>query len=440
MITPDATTAPSSKRPTRPSVASRSSSGTSRRTTQTPINRGSASGDRSIVDTSAFDSNPVQRYKTNRISVSSPVGYSGYRRTRPTGVPGAKNRYGLGLKGLVSPIPDGGVQMFQSGLGDFGPRPIGQGYHTGIDMSNPLGTPIRAVAGGIVANTNAMDSIYGNQVILDHGSDENTMYGHMAKYLVEPGERVKRGQVIGYVGSTGNSSGPHLHFETWRQGEPVNPLEYLREDNMLANMQQASVDPETRTRMENRKRAARNAMSNEVTRMEGSQEYGAAPSSNSPYLPKQQAVSAAPAVGQQQQQYGGNPQLQAFLNAIATQESGSNYDAVGVPTRSGTAYGKYQILDSNFVNPGGWDFEALDRDITLEQYLRTPQFQEKIARTKLRDYFKQFGPEGAAKAWYAGPGNADLNSNAPQYGGPSVNDYAASVLKLMMENLSERSQ
>lgn len=128
---------------------------------------------------------------------------------------------------------------------------------------------------------------------------------------------------------------------------------------------------------------------------------------------------------------GGMGRRRAFLEAISTQESGGNYDAIGVPTKYGTAYGKYQILDSNIQGSGGWDKEALGRDISVQKFHNTPRLQEKIARHKLREYFKQYGPEGAAKAWYAGPGNANTNSDAPQYGGPSINDYAASVLKHM---------
>lgn len=135
--------------------------------------------------------------------------------------------------------------------------------------------------------------------------------------------------------------------------------------------------------------------------------------------------------------YDGRPsgKLSAFLKSVASQESGGNYKAVGVPTRSGTAYGKYQILDSNFKNPGGWDKEALGRDITVQQYLNHPKWQEKIARSKLTQYYKQYGAGGAAKAWYAGPGNANTNSNSPQYGGPSINAYAAQVLSRMKNYL-----
>lgn len=123
--------------------------------------------------------------------------------------------------------------------------------------------------------------------------------------------------------------------------------------------------------------------------------------------------------------------LGSFLKAVAAQESGGNYGAVGVPTKYGTAYGKYQILDSNINGPGGWDKEVLGKNVSVQKFLNTPRLQEKIARGKLTQYYNRYGPEGAAKSWYAGEGNARTNSDSSQYGGPSINDYAAQVLEKM---------
>jgi len=118
------------------------------------------------------------------------------------------------------------------------------------------------------------------------------------------------------------------------------------------------------------------------------------------------------------------------MDSIAQQESGGNYSAVGVPTRSGQALGKYQVLDSNIEGPGGWDKETLGRDISAQEFLNSPELQEKVAQTKLAAYYKDYGAAGAAKAWYGGPG-AVRDSNAPQYGGPSINGYANSVVSRM---------
>ncbi len=94
--------------------------------------------------------------------------------------------------------------------------------HKGMDFAAPYGAPIRAAADGVVAAA-GRNGGYGNFVKLAHGSGLATGYGHMSRIAVRTGTRVTRGQVIGYVGSTGLSTGPHLHYELWRNGVPVNP-------------------------------------------------------------------------------------------------------------------------------------------------------------------------------------------------------------------------
>lgn len=98
--------------------------------------------------------------------------------------------------------------------------------HTGIDWGAPLGTSIYAPAGGVVRSTR-WDKIYGNQTIIDLGGGRSIMLGHQSGYTVKPGQRINPGQLIGYVGSTGWSTGPHLHFETWINNTPVNPLSWF---------------------------------------------------------------------------------------------------------------------------------------------------------------------------------------------------------------------
>jgi murein DD-endopeptidase MepM/ murein hydrolase activator NlpD len=95
--------------------------------------------------------------------------------------------------------------------------------HAGIDFGAGYGSPIHAVADGTVAAAAASGG-HGNYVRLDHGSGLGTGYGHMSRIAVAPGTRVRAGQVIGYVGSTGLSTGPHLHYELYRNGHTVNPL------------------------------------------------------------------------------------------------------------------------------------------------------------------------------------------------------------------------
>jgi murein DD-endopeptidase MepM/ murein hydrolase activator NlpD len=113
----------------------------------------------------------------------------------------------------------------------FGERedPInGEGaFHTGIDIDAPNGTPVRAAGDGDVSDA-SMGSGYGRQVVLDHGHDVVTVYGHLSAIAVFPGQHVTRGQVIGYVGQTGRATGPHLHYEVRVHNVPVNPHKYLR--------------------------------------------------------------------------------------------------------------------------------------------------------------------------------------------------------------------
>lgn len=113
----------------------------------------------------------------------------------------------------------------------FGARqdPInGEGaFHPGIDIEAPIGTPVRATADGEVTGTN-LGAGYGRQVVLNHGHDLLTLYGHLSALAVVPGQHVTRGQVIGYVGQTGRATGPHLHYEVRVHNVPVNPHKYLR--------------------------------------------------------------------------------------------------------------------------------------------------------------------------------------------------------------------
>ena len=123
-----------------------------------------------------------------------------------------------------SPIPGAGITS------TFGRRfhPIFHEWrmHTGVDFGATAGTPIRAAADGEVVSAGPRGG-YGNATIIDHGGSLATLYAHQSAILVRPGQTVKRGQVIGRVGSTGFATGPHLHFEVRVSGTPVDPLRYL---------------------------------------------------------------------------------------------------------------------------------------------------------------------------------------------------------------------
>ena len=91
---------------------------------------------------------------------------------------------------------------------------------------NDAGTPIHAPADGVISRATRV-SDYGKTIDVSHGYGYVTRYGHLSELLVRPGQRVKRGEVIGRVGSTGRSTGPHLHYEVFRDGRRVNPWKYL---------------------------------------------------------------------------------------------------------------------------------------------------------------------------------------------------------------------
>ena len=112
----------------------------------------------------------------------------------------------------------------------FGPRvhPIfgNVRIHAGLDLSAPSGTAIAAAGDGVVVAAGVRGG-YGNAVVIDHGNALATLYGHQSRILVTVGQRVRQGDTVGLVGSTGNSTGPHLHFEVRLYGTPVDPLAYL---------------------------------------------------------------------------------------------------------------------------------------------------------------------------------------------------------------------
>ncbi|HEU4366868.1 MAG TPA: M23 family metallopeptidase [Methylomirabilota bacterium] len=99
-------------------------------------------------------------------------------------------------------------------------------FHSGLDIRAGSGTPVHAPAAGSILHAGTAQE-YGTTVILDHGQNIRTLYGHLSKLNVKPGQQVERGAIIGYTGNTGRSSGPHLHYEIHVKGQAVNPRAYL---------------------------------------------------------------------------------------------------------------------------------------------------------------------------------------------------------------------
>ena len=116
--------------------------------------------------------------------------------------------------------------------------------HTGLDFAAAAGTPIYAAAGGIVV-TQEFNSAYGNMVEIEHGNKLITRYAHASKVLVKKGDLVTRGQEIAAVGTTGRSTGPHLHFEVWLQGQFQDPWPFLQAGSNLASTTPKAVPANT---------------------------------------------------------------------------------------------------------------------------------------------------------------------------------------------------
>jgi murein DD-endopeptidase MepM/ murein hydrolase activator NlpD len=129
---------------------------------------------------------------------------------------------------------------FTSGFGvRSDPFRHGAAMHPGIDLAAPYGTPVYATADGTVLRAGWNNGGYGNLVEIDHGRGIMTRYGHMSKVIVAEGQHVTRGQQVGFVGSTGRSTGNHLHYEVRIDNSPVNPIPFMRSTDYLLAMKKA---------------------------------------------------------------------------------------------------------------------------------------------------------------------------------------------------------
>ena len=152
----------------------------------------------------------------------------------------------------IQPVKNEDLKQMASGYGyRSDPFTKIRKFHYGMDFTARTGTPIYATGDGVVYKADASLSGYGNHIEVNHGYGYKTLYAHLSKYNCRPGQRVKRGDIIGYVGSTGRSQAPHLHYEVFKNGERVNPLnfyygsisakEYI-EISKLANQENQSLD------------------------------------------------------------------------------------------------------------------------------------------------------------------------------------------------------
>lgn len=130
----------------------------------------------------------------------------------------------------IQPVSNEDLNRMASGFGyRIDPVYKTPKFHAGMDFSAPTGTPIYATGDGRVVRS-GVETGYGKAVRIDHGYGYLTLYGHMSKITAKPGQKVKRGDIIGYVGNTGKSVGPHLHYEVHKDGVPINPVNFYYND------------------------------------------------------------------------------------------------------------------------------------------------------------------------------------------------------------------
>ena len=131
----------------------------------------------------------------------------------------------------IQPVSNKDLDRIASGFG-YRIDPIYKTVklHPGLDFTAPAGTPIYATANGTIETAGFGEGGYGNHVIVNHGFGYKTLYAHMVRIKAKPGQNVSRGEVIGYVGSTGKSTGPHLHYEVIRRGQKIDPVYFFYND------------------------------------------------------------------------------------------------------------------------------------------------------------------------------------------------------------------
>ncbi|HPA36357.1 MAG TPA: M23 family metallopeptidase [Chitinophagales bacterium] len=131
----------------------------------------------------------------------------------------------------IQPVSNKELKRIASGFGmRIDPVYKTPRMHAGLDFTAETGTPVYATGNGIVEIAGYQGDGYGNKVVINHGYGYETLYGHNSKLLVRAGEKVKRGQTIALVGNTGKSTGPHLHYEVWKNGQKIDPVNFFFND------------------------------------------------------------------------------------------------------------------------------------------------------------------------------------------------------------------
>lgn len=131
----------------------------------------------------------------------------------------------------IQPVSNKDLSRMASGFGNrIHPIYKTKKFHAGMDFSAKTGTPIYATGDGEISKVKRSRKGYGNHVVINHGFGYKTLYAHMSKYIVKKRQKVKRGDIIGYVGNTGTSVAPHLHYEVHKDGKKINPVNFYYND------------------------------------------------------------------------------------------------------------------------------------------------------------------------------------------------------------------
>lgn len=127
----------------------------------------------------------------------------------------------------IQPVKNEDLTRVASGYGyRRDPFTKARKFHHGMDFSAPRGTPVYASGDGVVSRADSRATGYGKHIVIDHGYGYESLYAHLYKYNTKPGAKVQRGYLIGFVGNTGRSQGPHLHYEVFKDGERINPMNF----------------------------------------------------------------------------------------------------------------------------------------------------------------------------------------------------------------------
>lgn len=179
----------------------------------------------------SMNSNDLENSITNTINnLSLRIAYQDKSFNEITGFIKNKEEL-LASTPAIQPVSNKDLKRVASGFG-YRIDPVYKTvkFHAGLDFTAPQGTPIYATANGVVRTAGNLGNGFGNHVVINHGYGYETLYGHMFRIKVKSGERIKRGEIIGWVGNTGKSTGPHCHYEVHKNGRTLDPIYFFYND------------------------------------------------------------------------------------------------------------------------------------------------------------------------------------------------------------------